>query len=189
MKRNDLMKRELSRTLKALASEKPLTSITIRELTQACGVSRGTFYNHFLDIYDLINWTFEADVIEPLQGHICAHAQSEWHGITEHCLKIMYEDKDFYCQATRIEGQNCLQDYMRERNADSWKLLISRYMGQEKHYDSEELEFIVRYTSQAIANMVITWAQDGMLIAPERMALMDDVAIHGIYGLIDAANK
>jgi len=188
MRRNDLMKRELSRTLKALAVEKPLSSITIRELTQACGVSRGTFYNHFLDIYDLINWTFETDVIEPLQQHIEAHGQSEWHGITEHCLKVMYEYKVFYCQAARIEGQNCLQDYMRERNLDSWRLLIGRYMGEEKHYNGAELEFILRYTSQAIANMVVSWAQDGMPIAPERMALMDNVAIHGIYGLIDAAN-
>ena len=189
MKRNDLMKHELSRTLKRLASEKPLTSITIRELTSTCGVSRGTFYNHFLDIYDLINWTFETDVIEPLQAHISSRGQGEWHGITEHCLRVMYGEREFYSQAARITGQNCLQDYMRERNLDSWRLLIERYMGHDLTYDAEELDFIIRYTSNAIANMVIDWAKDGMPIAPERMALMDNVAIHGVYGLIDAANE
>ena len=70
MKRDDLVKRELSRTLKELVREKPLMSITVSELAQVAGISRGTFYNHFFDIYDLINWTFEIDVIQPLQNYI-----------------------------------------------------------------------------------------------------------------------
>ena len=188
MVRRDLMKRELSQTLKALSAEKPLTQITVLELTKACGVSRGTFYNHFLDIYDLINWTFETDVIVPLQKHIATHVQGEWHGITQHCLEKMYQDKVFYCQAVRMTGQNCLQDYMQERNLDSWRLLIGRYMADGKSYDAGKLDFIVRYTSQAIGNMVINWAKDGMQIPPEDMAVMDDVATRGIYGLIDTAN-
>lgn len=40
MKRNDLVKRELSNTLKALIREKPLESVTVSEISSACGVSR-----------------------------------------------------------------------------------------------------------------------------------------------------
>ena len=49
-------------------------------------------------------------------------------------------------------------------------------------------EFFERFTAQAIANMVIEWAEDGMKVPPEKMALMDCVATRGIYGMIDSVN-
>lgn len=36
-----------------LRTEKPLRKITVRELCERAGVGRGTFYAHFLDVYDL----------------------------------------------------------------------------------------------------------------------------------------
>ena len=48
-----LTKRALEDSLKRLLLQKPLTKITIADLTEDCGVSRMTFYYHFQDIYDL----------------------------------------------------------------------------------------------------------------------------------------
>ncbi len=36
-----------------LRKEKPLRKITVRELCDRAGVGRGTFYAHFMDVYDL----------------------------------------------------------------------------------------------------------------------------------------
>ncbi len=188
MNRKDLMKKEFAKTLFRLAEEKKLENITVSELTQECEVSRGTFYNYFLDIYDLINWIFEEDIVKPLQDYIVSH-DSSWSGITQQCLEKMYHNRNFYCQAVRYGGQNNLQDYMRKRNLDSWKLLIRGYMGEDKKFDPDLLEFYERFTSDAVANMVIEWARRGMRTPPEKMALMDCVATRGIYGLIDAANE
>ncbi len=188
MRRNDLMKRELSRALKELAKTHELETISVTQLATECGVSRGTFYNHFLDIYDLINWTFETDVIVPLQNYISEHDET-WSGITQQCLEKMYENRNFYTQAVRRRGQNSLRDYMRQRNLDSWKMLIAKYMGENKTFDPDMLDFIERYTSQAVGNMIIRWAEDGMPIPPQKMAYMDKVATRGIYGLIDEANE
>ena len=38
-----------------LLKEKPLQSITVRELCQSAGINRGTFYTHYRDIYDLMH--------------------------------------------------------------------------------------------------------------------------------------
>lgn len=185
MYRRDLMKRELARTLIALSKEKPLTSITVSELAKRCEISRGTFYNHFFDIYDLINWIFEMDVIVPLQDFICAHDDG-WSGITRQCLEVMYAERCFYCQAISMRGQNCLCDYMQERNLASWKMLIERYMANGKTCDAKLLDFYERFVSRAIVDAVIEWARGGMQESPENMALMDCVATRGIYGMIDA---
>ena len=53
-----VIKRVLASTLKEMVEMKSLSKITINDLTQACGVSRQTFYNNFKDIYDLVEWIY-----------------------------------------------------------------------------------------------------------------------------------
>lgn len=190
MKRNELAKRELSRSIKELAKLQALSAVTISGLCKYCGISRGTFYYHFIDIYDLINWTFEYDIIKPLQAHISQNSRSGWNGITKYCIQRMYDNRDFYCQAVRLECQNSLKAYMLERNLDSWRLLIGKYIAENKlNYDEKLLDFMVRYTSQAVANMTIEWARDGMNTAVDIMAMMDDVATMGIYGVLNTETQ
>ena len=49
-------KRALEASLKKLLLRKPLNKITINDITEDCGVNRMTFYYHFKDIYDLVDW-------------------------------------------------------------------------------------------------------------------------------------
>ena len=46
----------LENSLKKLLLQKPLNKITINDITEDCGVNRMTFYYHFKDIYDLVDW-------------------------------------------------------------------------------------------------------------------------------------
>ena len=50
-------KKALESSLKKLMLKKPLDKITIRDVTEDCGISRAAFYYHFQDIYDLIEWS------------------------------------------------------------------------------------------------------------------------------------
>ena len=53
-----VVKKMLANTIKELMNEKPLTKITVQDLTKKCGISRQTFYNHFHDIYELVEWIY-----------------------------------------------------------------------------------------------------------------------------------
>ena len=52
-------KRALEASLKKLLLQKPLNKITINDITEDCGVNRMTFYYHFKDIYDLVDWIID----------------------------------------------------------------------------------------------------------------------------------
>ena len=54
-------KRALEASLKKLLLQKPLHKITINDITEDCGVNRMTFYYHFKDIYDLVDWIMVED--------------------------------------------------------------------------------------------------------------------------------
>ena len=59
-------KRALEASLKKLLLRKPLNKITINDITEDCGVNRMTFYYHFKDIYDLVDWILVEDAAKVL---------------------------------------------------------------------------------------------------------------------------
>lgn len=189
MKKTDLVKLDISRNLKEMSTHQSLESITVTALAKKCGINRGTFYYHFVDIYDLIIWTFELEVAKPLEDYLLEHDYGTWKGIMGYCLEQMYKSKSFYCQAFRIEGQNNLCEYMQKRNNECWDILIRKYIAATygKSLRSEQhLTFLIKYTSQAVSNMIIGWALEGMRIPVKEMAEMDEVATKGIYGVVDS---
>lgn len=66
---SQVTKNALARSLKKLMLTKPLHKITIQQLTADCGVTRHTFYNHFQDIYELLGWVYQTEVIEGLEQY------------------------------------------------------------------------------------------------------------------------
>ena len=57
----------LADSLKQLASKKLLEKITIKEITDLAGVIRPTFYNHFQDKFELLEWIIKKELLEPVQ--------------------------------------------------------------------------------------------------------------------------
>ncbi|WP_019909831.1 TetR/AcrR family transcriptional regulator C-terminal domain-containing protein [Paenibacillus sp. HW567] len=66
---SQVTKNALARSLKKLMLTKPLHKITIQQLTADCGVTRHTFYNHFQDIYELLGWVYQTEIIEGLEQY------------------------------------------------------------------------------------------------------------------------
>ena len=58
---SQVTKRALEASLKHLLLQKPLNKITINDIAEDCGINRMTFYYHFKDIYDLVEWCCEED--------------------------------------------------------------------------------------------------------------------------------
>lgn len=65
---SSITKQALEHALKSLLLKKPFHKITINDITEECGVSRMTFYYHFKDIYDLVEWSFIEDAARALEG-------------------------------------------------------------------------------------------------------------------------
>lgn len=55
----------LAESFKELAKKHPIEKITIKEITDLAGVIRPTFYNHFQDKYELLEWIITTDLLDP----------------------------------------------------------------------------------------------------------------------------
>ena len=67
---SQITKRALEQSLKNLLLQKPITKITINDIAEDCGINRMTFYYHFKDIYDLVEWSCEEDARKAIEGNI-----------------------------------------------------------------------------------------------------------------------
>ena len=65
---SQVTKRALEASLKKLLLERPLDKITVTDIAEDCGINRMTFYYHFRDIYDLVEWACQEDARRILDG-------------------------------------------------------------------------------------------------------------------------
>ena len=53
--------------MKELLVHTPVDKITVKQIVDQCDVTRPTFYRHFKDKYDLINWYFDKILLESFE--------------------------------------------------------------------------------------------------------------------------
>lgn len=103
-------KSALADAMKKLMVRKSFAKISISDLCEECGLNRKSFYYHFKDKYDLVNWIFYVDFLINMGGK---NFENEWDVLVAVC-NIFYQNKAFYQSALRIEGQNSFKDYFYE---------------------------------------------------------------------------
>ena len=69
MSNSSVTKTMLGEGLKKVLKSKPFSKIVVDDIAEACGVSRGTFYYHFSDKYDLLRWVFSIEVLPILSKY------------------------------------------------------------------------------------------------------------------------
>ena len=55
---SQITKKAMASSLKKLLETKTLSKITVSDITDDCEINRHTFYYHFQDIYDLVEWIY-----------------------------------------------------------------------------------------------------------------------------------
>ena len=55
-------KQMLADALITLSAKKPFSKITVSELVAFCNINRKTFYYHFSDVYDLLEWYLNGEI-------------------------------------------------------------------------------------------------------------------------------
>ncbi len=104
-------KKALAQALKQLMQEKAFEKISVSDICEKCDMNRKSFYYHFKDKYDLVNWIFDTEFIAVTKDVPLLEDTEKW-GMA--ICEYFYENRAFYRKALRITGQNSLSDHFRE---------------------------------------------------------------------------
>ena len=146
-------KRALEASLKHLLLQKPLKKITINDIAEDCGISRMTFYYHFKDIYDLVEWACVEDAAQALAGK---KTYDTWQ---EGFLNIFYA-----VQANKPFIMNVYHSVSRERIEQYLSPLIANLIlgvVEEKAAGLEisrtDQQFLARFYQYALVGVMLEW--------------------------------
>lgn len=156
----------------SIASEKAISKITVSEITKLSHLNRGTFYEYFLDINELIDYA-ESEIITDYQRQMesifSTMDEFDIRTISNKMVELITgcDDKLFILFgpngdpnfATRIKTEMCI--YYK-------KIFHSAVMDQYADY-------VISYMVSGIVGLITYWHDSGKKIPPSELA---DVIFH-----------
>ena len=157
----------LADSFKSLVKKKPIEKITIREITDLAGVIRPTFYNHFQDKYELLEWIIVTEIFDPMEPLI---DRGELSQAVEAGLNAILKEKEFYDRASRLTGQNSFREIMADHVAGVILSRLSETTLREKiYYQWLTPKRVAYFFAGQIVYTVMEWMEDGMKVPPREL--------------------
>ena len=156
---SNITKLALSNALKELLEEQAFEKISVADICDRCGMNRKSFYYHFRDKYDLVNWIFDTEFVELNQVHALYSRDGSysfddrWKNIEIMC-NYFYDNRSFYRRVLKVDGQNSFASHFREFIRPLFRLRVEDLLGMDD-----------------VPELVYDFVVDGVICAIERWLL------------------
>lgn len=180
--RTRITKMLIRRAFTDLLKQKPIQSISIKELCESAGINRGTFYSHYTDIYDLLE-QIETEMLQDFQNSLAPLLSQDEEHLTPlkitasvfSCIKENadicamtlgpYGDKEFALRLLKIGREKCMESYI--------KYFINA--------TPKKIEYYYAFVSSGCIGLLERWLADGMTESAEEIArAAEEIMMSGI---------
>ena len=172
---SQITKRALEQSLKNLLQQKPLSKITISDITEDCGISRMTFYYHFKDIYDLVEWACAEDAARALQNK---KTYDTWQQGFVQIFHAVRENKVFVMNVYRCVSREQVEKYLVPLTDQLIMGVITERAAGMTVREADQ-QFIAQVYSYAFVGIMLDWIRDDMRADPEELVNRLAMVIRG----------
>lgn len=162
---SQVTKRALEQSLKNLLLKKPLTKITVGDITDDCGINRMTFYYHFKDIYDLVEWSCLEDAKRALDEK---KTYDTWQQGLLQIFKAVQENKPFILNVYRCVHREQVEKYLQPL-VDQLLLNVINEEAAGITVRDEDKQFIAQIYSYMFIGLMLDWIKDDMHEDPQQI--------------------
>lgn len=161
---SNITKRALALALKELMEEFSFEKINVAQICERCDMNRKSFYYHFKDKYDLVNWIFDTEFTTIAVEENAAVPYDERWDVIQLACEYLYENRGFYRKALKIKGQNSFRDHLWDF---CFPLLKTRIMYLTE--DAKVEDFYANFMTDACLCAIERWILDKECIPPQEM--------------------
>ena len=160
-----------AKAIKSLIKTQPLDKITVTDIVFQSGKTRQTFYRHFQDKYDLVNWYFEKLVLKSFE-------EMRQGGSLQEALNLKFafieQEHAFFKEAFKSNDYNNLIHYDFCCIYDFYKKFIYKKTGKDL---SKDIDFLLNMYCRGSVDMTVDWVLNDMPIKKEEIVqyLMDAI--------------
>ncbi len=172
---SQITKKALEESLKHLLLVKPLNKITVSDITDDCGINRMTFYYHFKDIYDLIEWCCLEDASKALEGN---KTYSTWQEGFLNIFEAVKENKPFIMNVYNSVSKEQIETYLYKV---TFKLLedVVEEQAKDMNVRKEDKYFIANFYKYAFVGLMLEWIKNDMKEDPKEIVDKLSIVIQG----------
>ena len=150
------MKKTIADAARTLLFENKVKKLTVKDIVEYCHITRQTFYYHFEDIPDLLEWVLTQGLEK----------------IMEECLTKENEEEALrYFLAVWINAKPLVEKGLQTNYRDELEKLLPQAMhrffeqvAQQKHmyenYSQSDLKMVLRYHSYGVMGLLREWTQE-----------------------------
>lgn len=168
----------LAASIKDLMQKHSVKKISISDIVEGCDMNRQSFYYHFKDKYDLVNWIFYTEFYLAIKEQ-----PMQCMDLFEKICEYFYENKKFYQNSFTVRGQNSFSEYF------GYVLhYILESQLNELFKDNENVEFYTNFYTDAIRIAIERWLREDTQIPPQHFAELTVSALEiGVKSINDSS--
>ncbi|MGB4658135.1 MAG: TetR-like C-terminal domain-containing protein [Mobilitalea sp.] len=172
---SDTTKRALAASLKKLLLEKPLDKITVIDITDDCEVNRQTFYYHFKDIFDLVEWIYISEANKALGDK---KTSDTWQQGFLQIFEYIQENKALVTNTYHSISREHLERFLYN---ETYQLLIGVIEEKAESMAVRDVDktFIANFYKYAFVGIVLEWIRTGMHENPSAIIGRLNILIQG----------
>ncbi|WP_077611824.1 hypothetical protein [Clostridium sp. Marseille-P2415] len=136
-------KKKIADVLKELMNEKPVRKITVQDIMDRKEMRRQSFYYHFRDIYDVINWICKKQLLEKME-YAPEETFEEWMCKVTRLIK---EDRRFY--------RRVLDNIEREQLISGLYGVVEQQLRERRLLGKTENGMIMRFATRSICHFIL----------------------------------
>jgi probable dihydroxyacetone kinase regulator len=175
MPKSELTKRALAASIEALLEKKPLDRITIKDITDECGVTRNTFYYHFEDVYDLLSYIFKRQADTVIRNYA---EDDDWEGFFLNILTYLNENSNMINNVYYSMRQEELELYIK-KVVGVYALQVIDIQTRGADVDEYAKKAAADFYKNAFVGATLQWIREGMQTEPALMAALYDSMFQG----------
>ena len=176
-------KKALAESLKNLLLQKPLNKITISDITDDCAINRMTFYYHFKDIYDLVEWTCAEEAAQAMEGK---KTYDTWQEGFLNIFSAVQDHTPFIMNVYRSVSRERIEQYLNPL-IHSLILGVVEEKAAERSVSEADKRFIANFYEYAFIGVMLEWIDNNMREEPSVLVERTSRVVHGsILRALDA---
>ena len=143
----------LCQALKKKMAQKPLDKITIRELADDCGLKRQAFYYHFEDIYSLLRWMLEQDLLSVVDSN---ELTSDPEKVIRFALHYIKQNRQLLTCVINELGHDELRNFLYDDFSAPIRLIIQKAETETgRTLDDAYREYLTSFYTSGMTGMIV----------------------------------
>ena len=188
---SNITKKALAAALKSLMQTQAFEKISVGEICEMCELSRKSFYYHFKDKYDLVEWIFHTEFITAVTA---ARVTDRWSFVRALC-DYFYRERAFYAKLFHLTGQHSFRQYFSEYLFQTIEPFLRPNISLEAQ-QNENYRFFISFISDAVFVAIFRWLDEGAQTPPGQFVhrlqfiaeTLEDAACNGLNEKNSAAS-